>query len=516
MKKILNTNSINIIVKYMSVIMFLVILLLLIFIDTRVEYNAQYINNQKLDNYICFLIILIITSSIFFIKKIFKDKFNISKTLDKKEFFIIPIIFIILFIFQIIILENIYFETGWDVLQILYTANNYAETGIFQNNNYYIKYPYFDVYQNNVFLASIFGIIIKIAMFFNFSQANKILSIISIILVDIAGIVMVKTIGNFTNRKSLKVISAVLYAVFIGMSPWFLIPYSDTFSIVFPISVLYNYTKKDKKMYNYLLIGLFSYLGYIIKPTSLIILIAIIILELYKTFFRSKNQIKTLIKNTSSLLFGILIVVILNMGLQNIIDYKVDKNYKFSLYHYLMMGMNTKTTGSYSSSDVLNSLSINTYNERLEYNKQVFLQRFKELSVVDHFKFYGKKILLNYNDGTFSWGKEGFFYMVRNRNKHHLAITLKDFFYNTGDLYFVFSSIMQTLWIFIISATLVGALLKKFDHKNSVIYLSIIGLTLFTLIFEARARYLYSYSTFFIILAVLGIEVLYKKIQKES
>ena len=46
---------------------------------------------------------------------------------------------------------------------------------------------------------------------------------------------------------------------------------------------------------------------------------------------------------------------------------------------------------------------------------------------------------------------------------------------------------------------------SKGTPKESILMLSIIGLTLFQLLFEARARYLFIYTPIYIILAILGI-----------
>ena len=69
---------------------------------------------------------------------------------------------------------------------------------------------------------------------------------------------------------------------------------------------------------------------------------------------------------------------------------------------------------------------------------------------------------------------------------------------------------MQTIWLTIIILIVITSIFAKIDNKKSVIFLSIIGLTLFTLLFEARARYLYLYSTYYIILAVIGVEIINK------
>ena len=202
-----------------------------------------------------------------------------------------------MFIGQVTILKNIYFETSWDAEHIINTAKNFAKTGIFENNNYYDIYPYFSVYPNNLFLAGIFSMIGKIVVHFNIEKLYEVLIYIGIILIDLSGIIMLKTIDNISNKKALKFIGAVLFIVFIGLSPWFLVPYSDTYSLIFPISVLYNYTKKQKRWYNYLCIGLFSYAGYLIKPTGIIILIAIAIIEIYKALIsKTRRKLRNILK----------------------------------------------------------------------------------------------------------------------------------------------------------------------------------------------------------------------------
>ena len=334
---------------------------------------------------------------------------------------------------------------------------------------------------------------------------------LDILLVDLAGIMTVKTVNNFTDKKILKIICAIAFIGFIGFSPWFLVPYSDTYSILFPISVLYNYTKKDKKWYNYLLIGVCSYFGYLIKPTSIIVLIAIGIIEAYKSLFKlkDKNQVKSLVKKASIIVIGILMVILFKIGIEGALNYENDKKYEISLFHYLMMGINQQTTGTFSHLDVTNSLSIDNYDDRVAYNKETFVKRFKEMSPKDFGEFYMKKILVNYNDGTLAWGREGGFYEKIMAKNNRFANIFRNFYYNDGTLFYLFSGVMQIMWITILFFVMISVVLRKFDDKVSAICLSLFGLSLFLLLFEARARYLYLYSSYYIILAVLGMEKIY-------
>ena len=512
MKKLLNDKSIYNIIKCIFIILFATIFLLLIFVDTNLKYN--YANDTKIDNWICLGILVFIFIMIFIVNRKKKLNDNITNIIEKKGKLIIMLMFILLFIVQLIILNNIYFKTGWDASHLFATAEHYAKTDVFKNSMYYLQYPYFDVYPNNIFLTSIFGILIKIALSFNILEVHKFLVILSIILVDIAGIVMVKTIGNFTSKKTLKILGATIFVLFIGLSPWYIIPYSDTYSILFPISVLYNYTKENKKFHNYLLIGLFSFLGYLIKPTNIIILIAIFILEFFKVLFNILKNPKIMLKNFIGIFLGILIVFLFNTQLLKLINYTSDNTYALSPYHYIMMGLNTKTTGTFSTTDVLNSLSINNYDNRIKYNQNVISDRLSEFSFNSFIEFYSKKLLVNFNDGTFSWGKEGLFYLSETNNSSPLSNCLKDIFYSYGNKYIFFSSIMQIIWIFILLTILIGTSLKNVNYKYCTIYLTLIGLTLFLLLFEARARYLYIYAPYFIILSIISIDVIYCKLKK--
>lgn len=47
------------------------------------------------------------------------------------------------------------------------------------------------------------------------------------------------------------------------------------------------------------------------------------------------------------------------------------------------------------------------------------------------------------------------------------------------------------------------------DNGIDVMIISVIGLTLFELIFEAHAKYLYTYIPFFVMLSVIGLHTYY-------
>lgn len=66
----------------------------------------------------------------------------------------------------------------------------------------------------------------------------------------------------------------LVYVLFIGLSPWMRIPYSDSIGLIFPVLILWMYQKMDnekKKYLKYIMIAVVSFLGYKIKPTVIIV-----------------------------------------------------------------------------------------------------------------------------------------------------------------------------------------------------------------------------------------------------
>ena len=64
---------------------------------------------------------------------------------------------------------------------------------------------------------------------------------------------------------------------------------------------------------------------------------------------------------------------------------------------------------------------------------------------------------------------------------------------------------MQTLWFGCLAGLLLGFRLAGERKEIGVLKLSVIGIFLFETIFEARARYLFLYVPFILLLAMMGI-----------
>ena len=115
-----------------------------------------------------------------------------------------------------------------------------------------------------------------------------------------------------------------------------------------------------------------------------------------------------------------------------------------------------------------------------------------------------KKNLSNYNDGTFTWAREGEFYKTVYPSDSRVKTALRNFYFNKPE---AFRFLAQTIWFFTLLCICFSAFRKASAYSGiiSLVALSLFGESIFLLLFECRARYLFLYLPLFLILAAVGL-----------
>lgn len=424
---------------------------------------------------------------------------------------------IILFFVQLFVGYNILFLTGWDVGGMVIPAAKSIVNGTTMDG----YNGYFSVYPNNILLVWIQS---KVYWFANlFSSDNLILDIkfftvVNSIISCLTGWLTYECVKKLINKKW-ALYSWILFVLFIGTSPWIVIPYSDSLGLFLPIFIFYIYIKKfneNHTLVKWLLIGITSFIGYHIKPQVIIIFIAIMIVEIFKFIFLEKKQ-----KEKKILVIGVLAVALLVAGIFNSFainqtGLKINKQLTLGMTHFAMMGLNPEKDGIFSNDDVIFSVNQPTQESRKKANIDKIKERLNSFGALGYLKFLEKKALVNYGDGTFAWGEEGQFYNQLFDNPSAISKFLRSFYYNDGGHYYILSTFEQAIWIAVIFSMLGIVFIKKneLDKRIVVLMMSLVGLTIFEMIFEARARYLYIYSPIFIVLSTLGLKNIIKFLKK--
>lgn len=487
--------------------LFIIIFIIVVFVDRNVEYMGT--NVSIFPN----ISVLIIGLVFFFLFSVGKRK-KIEIHFSAKSILIIHILLIVV---QVIFAYSIYFYTGWDASTIRNTAFQMVEHSDKLIESFQMYYSY---HVNQTTIAVFLSIIMK--FFFDFGVANYYFGtvLVSVFFVWLSSLFLTLSVRKISKSDTTTLFAFILFLFLGALSPWITIPYSDTYAILFPSLALflYVYTRETRWFYPAMfLISLASVFGALIKPQTIIVLIAVVIVEIIEAFKHWKKGV---------LIFSVMLISILfAQKITNEVYYKSIYTYDFGIIqgrnftytHYLMMGLNPVTYGVYSIDDTELSYGTGSVEEREAKNWEVIQERIQDYGVLGYLDFSMHKILTNFNDGTFAWNGEGGFYAHIFEPTTPLSNFLRTLYYIDAPLLFVFFQITQWLWLLILGLIPLNLLNTDKSNKGKlVIVLSVIGISFFTHLFEARARYLFLYLPFFVAAASLGFETLINRFKKET
>ena len=464
---------------------------------------VSVMNRTAENNVLYFLLAFFCSFGIFLLLKcIWKAEAVIDK---KKLFFIMAAASVLVYGIQIIIIKHIWFETGWDVTCVYYDAVHRAEEGTLLG-----AHEYFAISPNNIMLTFVFANICRVLYLIGIRSYYPILCCIGAMLINVSGFLVFAIVCKLSKSVKTALVTWCIFTALIGLSPWMCVPYSDVYAIWFPIVIFYLYLLSPEKLSGkaakWIGIGFLSKFGYEIKPTASIITIAIVLILLIH-FLEKKDRKKTLVE----LLFlgvGCLLGIGFSIYAEKYMGFLPDRDKDLPIAHYLMLGQNDNTYGVFSGTDRSFTLQFDTKGEKIENDLRVAKERVLARGITGNIKFYLIKNMVNYDNGTFSWAYEGEFFKDVSLREDRLSIFLRDIYYPDGKYHRAYSTFCQGIWIL----TLAGCVGIVFDRNRMefvVPALAVLGLTLFLLLFEARARYLFLYTPVYLLLGGIGLKNLY-------
>ena len=411
----------------------------------------------------------------------------------------------VLFGTQLVLCFHAYFMPGWDVGAVLDAAYYAAGADVYINEGYFSMYP------NNIPLVMFFSVIIRLLRFVlgspGLDRCVFVIIAVQCLLNTFTGMLCSEIIRKETGSDGAACFTAIVYSMFVGLSPWLMVPYSDSMVLVFPTLTLALYQRFRDRHWVWPVIGVVCALGYMIKPQAVIVFIAVVIVEFIRTM-NGKTMGSWLRVTAGAALMLVLVVFSGGHMLKSLAPMEINPEKNMGMLHFAMMGLNTETNGVYSDEDVVFSATIGSAEERKTAQWQEIKKRLSVMSADDLLDHLKKKTLTNYADGTFAWGQEGNFFKQWIEDKdEHLSPFLKRIIHTDHEYYLILQTYCQCIWLALLLGCLIYAVLTQSiqGEISCVVMLSLLGLTAFELIFEARARYLYLYAPFYITLGVQGI-----------
>ena len=183
--------------------------------------------------------------------------------------------------------------------------------------------------------------------------------------------------------------------------------------------------------------------------------------------------------------------------------------------------MNKDTNGGYSQADFDYSTSFSSAEEQHAAELKEIGKRLKDFGVGGYLQHFVKKSARNYFDGCFGWGGLGetFYTEIFPERGTVLCSLIRSLYYdNTEDTLYRYQALFrQILWYMVLVLVPFSVFTKRpLDKKRQVAVLSVLGLMLYLQIFEAHARYLYTFVPIFVFLATEGIDNLREYLNQKS
>lgn len=450
-----------------------------------------------LTTYAIIVIIALIVSIIVFpkVKNIFSFIFL------KKQYITAPLFFLVIIILQILFVYYVHPVSGFDAGMLHYAAVN--PNHVLEPN----VVAYYSLNRNNLPITLLMRwIIVQTGysswMFFDY---------ITLILVDLSAILNILCVA-LIRRKALGT-AIYMHCAWLLFFPSIIMPYTDAWSLPLVSLFILCYCIMIKKNLHFIfktlaaiLFGLTIICTYFIKPSAIIPVIAMALIELLSLTIRKEHF---------SILRLVQIVILLGIISGSALStYKITSNAineqqyikiqswrSIPAIHFMSMGV--YGDGGYDANQALEMAVLPTKKQKTEYSKKMLFRRLKQLGAFGYLKFIVKKQGNNTADGTFGWLKEGHFFRENQKpTTKTISGKLKNFIYLYGKNIADFRFMAQAWWICILSIIALGYEKWKF---RDFLKLSLVGGFIFLLLFEGgRSRYIIQYLPIILLLATIS------------
>ena len=413
---------------------------------------------------------------------------------------------------QFVVTRSVWFYPGWDVLNV-YTKAETIARGLKADGTYFCLCP------NNAPITVLLSLPLWIGLQLGLAVPYGVLPYLGAWMVNLACLVGMLCVLRLTQSRFARLTALLLFTVWIAFSITATIPYTDAFAILWPVLAFYVYISGVRTPLKWFLISLICFFGASIKPTVLILELAMVLWGLVRVFpLRqwSKGRWKRLAAIGAAIVLGAIPGSVWQESSTAFLAGSAKPEQQLSATHYLMLGMNGATYGGHSAEDVAFSTSYVTLAERSQANLQKAWERLSSRSVTQNVAFFTVKAYKAFSDGMLASNRS---YLVNDVPVRHdaLSVFLRRILYTKGDLNPLLTTIEQGVWLGILLLC-VAAMLGKARKKpiTAVLALTLFGLAIYLLLFEVWPRYLFLYAPLFVTLAALGADGLAWPVRRKA
>ncbi len=424
--------------------------------------------------------------------------------------------YLVLGVLQLLLVRAVYFYTSWDVGGLRESVENLLQGVPLQETGAVHDYS---VYPNNLLLFYLFTLIERAGRFFGMEEPYNLCVYLSCVCVDLACFLGQLTVNRLVRTPGVRALYAVVGTVFILFSPWIMIPYSDTYGMLFVALGCFGIVCLRESRIRWFVVAFAGFVGYGIKPSGIFPLFAAWLIYGVSYLFTIRENFREFLRLlTATAVFGI-VSVLLPLWIQYACSLPLEPQLRMPYSHWLMMGFNETMKGGYTHDDFLYSQSFPDVESRTEGTLERFLERVEDMADRGTLLYFLKeKALVNFNDGAFAWGEEGGFFLwqVEHDNRLYslfLRAAVPEGTWGSDGAYFALhKTVRQGIWLAVLLGIAFAALEgREHTREKACLMTAVCGLFLFVMLFEARARYLFLYTPVFLALSVCGCDALWRR-----
>ncbi|MCI6377038.1 MAG: hypothetical protein MR842_04655 [Clostridiales bacterium] len=411
---------------------------------------------------------------------------------------------------QLVIVRCCWYKMGWDIANVYGMAEELARGQALSDPAYFSLCP------NNAPLTVLQAVPLWFAVKLGLSVPFVVLPYLDAVLLNLTAYLCLLCVRRLTPSRLARGFALAVATGWIALSPYLLYPYTDTFSILFPVLALYAYLCCRRPALKWFLVSLACFFGASVKPTALIFLIALVLLGLCR-FLARRDFCRARVKGAAIVAVALLLGAVPGRAWQSLstayLAGSPTPQEQLSETHYLMLGMNGATYGGHSPEDVAFSTSFPTLESRHAANLQKAWERLSERSLAQNLHFFAVKAYKAYADGSFA-ANSSFLDLEIPKRTDALSGFLRAFYHHRGGYNPLCHTLAQALWLGLLTLCAYTAIARRSHPAVPLLSLTLMGVTAYLLLFEVWPRYLFLYAPFYVILAAMAFDRPLKALQK--
>ncbi|MBF4995154.1 hypothetical protein ITX31_13675 [Arthrobacter gandavensis] len=408
----------------------------------------------------------------------------------------------------------------WDAAAVYYSAYGLADQGVPEAADR----AYFQVNPNNVLLMLLLSRFLGAADALGSQDLRQSTAYLSAALL-FCGMLLTWAAAWLLGGRRAARLTLVPSAALIVLSPWLPVFYSDIAALpltilVFCLLLAAGRCRLPARLLLWAAAGTVSAVGYGIKPTALIVLVAaslVVLLSVRRASWRRDLAVAVLSVTAAACAFaGAYAGIGAWVRSSGVPAEGVSANeYALPATHFLKVGVQQYPGphgdyyGAYNEEDRSTTLAVADPQARFDAAWQAYLDRVAERGPAGYPEFLNAKLRWMTGDGSFfAWG-EGRMTASEFIADDQLSRSIQDFFGPGRPGFGLLLNFWQGTWFLLLALCGAGVLLRgpPLDSRAvATARVALLGLFVFLMFSEGRARFLYLYVPFFIVLGSLSLQ----------